>query len=351
MRKFVILDETRILITNKKGSDNMNNQFLDLIDRRIEQKLNAKQSMKREPAKIISVSSGYKKAVVKLLNGVTLELLNKTGEKLYAGESVWIEFRTSPSSGYIAMRNGEADPLGGGGGFTVNNAAVLTEGQAASYLSEQEVINVDVNNMNRAVYGAPRNKIIVQGNLCVPYQSENSSEFWVKDNITAEMDLNIPEIEDITLSTEETVKNKYHYFTRLKATYYNNTSTYPHNRQWEFNSYYSINGEGAISANSSTASPTYRKAIPFNVGYIFEYSEIVDTSYPAAPYGYITARIVKLAFDSANNIISSISYNKPNYAIVTLPYRSIPFETQAELDYALNVTQRAEIAPSVTEGE
>ena len=54
---------------------------------------------------------------------------------------------------------------GGGSGFTVNNAAVLTEGQAASYLSEQEIINVDVNNMNKVVYGAPKNKIIVQGNL------------------------------------------------------------------------------------------------------------------------------------------------------------------------------------------
>ena len=330
----------------------MNNQFLDLIDRRIEQKLNSKQSMKREPAKIISVSSGYKKAVVKLLNGATLELLNKTGEKLYEGESVWIEFRTSPSSGYIAMRNGEADPLGGGGGFIVNNAAVLTEGQAASYLSEQEIINVDVNNMNKVVYGAPKNKIIVQGNLCVPHQTDGSTEFWVKDNITAEIDLNIPEIEDITLSTEETVKNKYHYFTRLKAAYQKSTSgnTYPYNREWEFKSYYSINGEGAIDANNSNASPSYRTAIPFNVGYIFEYSNIVDTSYPAAPYGYITARIVKLAFDSANNIIPSISYTHPNFAYVTLPYTSIPFETQAELDYALNVTQRAEIAPSVTEG-
>ena len=74
---------------------------------------------------------------------------------------------------------------GGGGGFTVNNAAILTEGQAASYLSEQEIINVDVNNMNKVVYGAPKNKIIVQGNLCVP----KDSTLWTKDDITAEIDL------------------------------------------------------------------------------------------------------------------------------------------------------------------
>ena len=322
----------------------MNNQFLDLIDKRIEQKLNAKQSMKREPAKIISVSSGYKKAVVKLLNGVTLELLNKTGEKLYEGESVWIEFRTSPSSGYIAMRNGEADPLGGGGGFTVNNAAVLTEGQAASYLSEQEIINVDVNNMNKVVYGAPKNKIIVQGNLCVP----NDSTLWTKDDITAEIDLKIPYVNLIEDSTEDTPINLYHYFTRMSFGYQSNTATHPYNRQWNFASYYTKDGSTPISANSGT-SPSYKDDIPYYVGYLFNYTGIITTPYPAAPFGYITGGLKKVVYNQDGTPMK-IS-NNSEYAGVDVPRRSIPFANQAELDYAVNVTQRADIAPSVTEGE
>ena len=317
----------------------MNNQFLDLIDKRIEQKLNAKQSMKREPAKIISVSSGYKKAVVKLLNGVTLELLNKTGEKLYEGESVWIEFRTSPSSGYIAMRNGEADPLGGGGGFTVNNAAVLTEGQAASYLSEQEIINVDVNNMNKVVYGAPKNKIIVQGNLCVPY----ISTLWTKDDITAEIDLKIPDVNAIDTSTEETPINLYHYFTRMSFSYQKDTATYPYNRQWNFDSYYTKDGGKPYSAASGPQN-WVKSDIPFYVGYIFAYGSINATSYPAAPYGYISSAVLrKLIYNSSGELIVSNG--------VSLYRTLIPFANQAELDYAVNVTQRADIAPSVTEGE
>ena len=317
----------------------MNNQFLDLIDRRIEQKLNAKQSMKREPAKIISVSSGYKKAVVKLLNGATLELLNKTGEKLYEGESVWIEFRTSPSSGYIAMRNGEADPLGGGGGFTVNNAAVLTEGQAASYLSEQEIINVDVNNMNKVVYGAPKNKIIVQGNLCVP----DNSKLWTKDDITAEIDLKIPDVNTMDASTEDTPINLYHYFTRMSFSYQSNTATNPYNRQWNFASYYTKDGGTPTSAASGTQSQV-KSDIPFYVGYVFAYRSIHATSYPAAPYGYINgANLQKLIYNSSGELIVSNG--------VSLYRNFIPFANQAELDYAVNVTQRADIAPSVTEGE
>lgn len=317
----------------------MNNQFLDLIDRRIEQKLNAKQSMKREPAKIISVSSGYKKAVVKLLNGVTLELLNKTGEKLYEGESVWIEFRTSPSSGYIAMRNGEADPLGGGGGFTVNNAAVLTEGQSATYLSEQEIINVDVNNMNKVVYGAPRNKIIVQGNLCVP----NDSTLWTKDDITAEIDLKIPYVNEIESSTEDTPINLYHYFTRMSFSYQKDTAMYPYNRQWNFVSYYTKDGGTPTSASSGTQN-SVQSDIPFYVGYVFAYGSIHATSYPAAPYGYINSAFLrKLIYNSSGELIVSNG--------VSLYRKFIPFANQAELDYAVNVTQRADIAPSVTEGE
>lgn len=94
----------------------MNNQIISFMDKYFDKKFKEKQIMQREAATVVSVSAGYKRAVVKLANGSSVELLNKTGEKLYDLDRVWIEYRTTPSSGYIAMRNGEADPIKEGGG-------------------------------------------------------------------------------------------------------------------------------------------------------------------------------------------------------------------------------------------
>lgn len=108
----------------------MNNQIISLMDKYFDKKFKEKQIMQREAATVVSVSTGYKRAVVKLANGSSVELLNKTGEKLYDLDRVWIEYRTTPSSGYIAMRNGEADPIkeGGGSGIeTGGNYFVTTE--------------------------------------------------------------------------------------------------------------------------------------------------------------------------------------------------------------------------------
>jgi hypothetical protein len=93
----------------------MDNQLITLIGKVFEKKFSDKQLMQREPATVVSVAEGYKRATVKFTNGTQKELLNKSGEKLYMGDSVWVEYRTAVSSGYIAMRNGEADPLSEGG--------------------------------------------------------------------------------------------------------------------------------------------------------------------------------------------------------------------------------------------
>lgn len=83
----------------------MDNQLNNLIEKIIEKKLKEMQPMTREPAEVVSV--GGMKAVVRFLNGSEFELLNKSGEVLTAGDSVWVEYRTLPSAGYISMRNGE----------------------------------------------------------------------------------------------------------------------------------------------------------------------------------------------------------------------------------------------------
>ena len=87
----------------------MDNQLLKLIEKIVETKLKEMQPMTREPAEVVSVDG--LKAVVRFLNGSEFELLNKSGEVLSEGDSVWVEYRTLPSAGYISMRNGEAEGL------------------------------------------------------------------------------------------------------------------------------------------------------------------------------------------------------------------------------------------------
>lgn len=87
----------------------MDNQLNTLIEKIVERKLKEMQPMTREPAVVMSADET--KAVVRFLSGSEYELLNKTGEVLSAGDSVWVEYRTLPSSGYISMRNGEAAGL------------------------------------------------------------------------------------------------------------------------------------------------------------------------------------------------------------------------------------------------
>lgn len=115
-----------------------------MIDKRIGEK-----TLNREPATVISVDSAYKRAVVEFLNGSRFMLLNKTGEKLYVGDSVWVNYNKLPASGYIAMRNGEADPLGGGaGGLILHNSIVVTADQSGVYAgisSSDQIINVHNN--------------------------------------------------------------------------------------------------------------------------------------------------------------------------------------------------------------
>lgn len=86
----------------------MDNQLISLIEKIVEKKLKEMQPMTREPAVVLSSDSENGTATVRFLSGSKYELLNKTGEVLYEGDSIWVDYRTLPSEGYIAMRNGKA---------------------------------------------------------------------------------------------------------------------------------------------------------------------------------------------------------------------------------------------------
>ena len=76
----------------------MNNRLIDLMTRIADKRI-GESIQKREPAYVVSVDSAYKRAIVEFLSGSRFTLLNKTGEKLSPGDSVWVEYKILPSDG------------------------------------------------------------------------------------------------------------------------------------------------------------------------------------------------------------------------------------------------------------
>lgn len=141
----------------------------ELIDKRIDDKLGSSQGIQRVPAKVLSVTEGYKRADVKLANGAIIkDMLNKTGEELDEGQGVYVEYMTLPSSGYIAMTTGECRPLGGGGGepaAEVENAAVITTNPDDYMVTEELMLDISPETM--LYYGNMPSFIIAQGHYCL----------------------------------------------------------------------------------------------------------------------------------------------------------------------------------------
>lgn len=148
-------------------------KMTDIIDRRIDQKLQAQQQEKHVPCIIESVSDDHLRADVSLLtdrNTIIKSRLNKSGEKLTAGQQAWLYYTTLPSSGYIGRTEGEADPMGGGGASTtVENAAILTDDTFSDYAVDNELI-VNLEPDGHIYYGLDTGQVgmcIVQGRYCV----------------------------------------------------------------------------------------------------------------------------------------------------------------------------------------
>ena len=145
-------------------------KMTDIIDRRIDQKLQAQQQEKHVPCIIENVSDDHLRADVSLLtdrNTIIKSRLNKSGEKLTAGQQAWLYYTTLPSSGYIGRTEGEADPMGGGGASTtIDTATVLTDENFHDFVIEEELM-VDVVPPNRVYYGAHPSVCIIQGHYCV----------------------------------------------------------------------------------------------------------------------------------------------------------------------------------------
>lgn len=149
-----------------------------LVKKVVDDELGKKQLPTQVPATIISVQADYLRADVRLANGAIVKnMLNKSCEKLTAGQSVYIEYMTLPSSGWIARTTGEADLLGGGGGpvAQVENAAVVTT-NPDDYMVVEELM-LDISPETTLYYGNMPSFIIVQGHYCLLSPSTNYVQY------------------------------------------------------------------------------------------------------------------------------------------------------------------------------
>ena len=121
-------------------------------------------------AVVMNVDEDYSYATVKLVgnNETVITLVNKTGEKLSIGDGVRVYYNTDISCGWIGMRNGKPEPIGGGN-LTIDSAAVIPTSAEKSYLKDAEVFNIDVKNHIKVAYGDRRNRVIINGYLMPVY--------------------------------------------------------------------------------------------------------------------------------------------------------------------------------------
>ena len=139
----------------------------DIIDKQVESKLESKQLIKRLPARLTAVSADYKRADVELSNGTVIkDMLNKSNEIITAGQSVYVEYMTLPSSGWIAMTTGEAVPMGGSGAeVEVENAAIMSTDFEDFVVTEE--LMLDISPATMLYYGAMPAFAVVQGHYCL----------------------------------------------------------------------------------------------------------------------------------------------------------------------------------------
>lgn len=138
-------------------------KLTDIIRREIDARAGGVQLT---PAEVIAVQADFLRADVKLVeNGAVIKgMLNQSGNKLTVGQSVKVAFQTLPSAGWIAFTNGEADPIGGGGGgVQVESAAILSSATVEDFVITQETM-IDYSPVTKVLYGAAPAFIICQEN-------------------------------------------------------------------------------------------------------------------------------------------------------------------------------------------
>lgn len=342
--------------------------------------------------KVLSCNSDTGKAVVYLPEyKMQKVMMNKSGEILEPGDSVWIHCHGGGiASGYIAIRNGVPKPMGGGGGFAINNAVVMTEGQADTYAPNGEIINVDVNNRLTTKYSNFENKFIIQGNVaCL-----GTVDYFCSDEIQAEA-YKYCAGSKITLPTnvvlDQTIAGCDEYTTLTVEPYtigYNKDSAHP-GTYIQYNSFAMNNkikkarlrgSDTVVYQNyklNSTTTVNVFDSFPNCVFLILASNIYASTA--KYPFGYISCDVFliplngqgQLLLYGTNNSLTSLTNVNNATKIGTLNYPTdsydnkwatqyvdvdasgfnritkIPFKSKAEYDFAVGITQKTELPPSL----
>lgn len=377
-------------------------KLLDLIDRRIEQKMTAQDSIRYAPAEVLAVYKNEHDIIVRadvrlLANGTVIrKILNKTSEKLTAGQGVKVAYLTLPSAGWIAVANGETDPLrsgeGGGDIWNVETAAILNDDNFDNFVITEEEM-VEISPATKFYYGAKPAFIVLQGMLCYfgagnvntrtyPCQLDGSTEIFqsVIDNkefFSASSYSSMTSPEHTLMTYPSGTNNTYvRYWSFAASTVqavmrYQNSSLYlnqyvqPYSSRWTLNTgakptelkfyddlsaeekaavvendtwVYRDRGYGTVYHNGSANLDQLADNI-FVLPIVTAIHDTLTTpnGYPT-PYGYAEVGTMY--------IVAGEEWQRPSYTatagLLSGAGTYMPFKSQAEHDFAMGMTKRSE---------
>lgn len=317
--------------------------FIDFLKDVAEDRMEAEDSLKRCSGVVESIveNTNGGKAVVRCMNR-SLTMLNKTGEILSVGDSVWVHYWGNLANGYIALRNGLPNSSGGAS-FSISNAVAMLQTQASIYTVATEVFDVDVENSIRAKYGDPSNLIIASG-IPIVVTALNDT------NTIAEIYSTISAIPSGVLSTERKIEVgdvETGIYTSIIGSYSSGWS-------WGADVLLQIpitvgNVEGTNIYNicyTSSDNYTLRRANG-SKAYFTSFTDLglalltaqIQSATTEMPYGYVVCRAVCVA-----------SYDKDDSAVAVSKISSrtinVPFASEAEYNYAVCTLTKSEINPS-----
>ena len=309
------------------------NELISFLNKWFEGKIKSLQLKKTVAGKVISVSGDMAEATVELPNTGLVKLLNKSGEELSEGDSVWVEYRTKPSSGVIAMRNGKVKPLGGDGGskyIYVGNAVALTHKQAEEYYFADKLLEkVYVNNNNVIIYDFPGDHIIIDGKPAVLLGSSATGDTEL------ERYKSIAKPSDVMTECSFALAGKSgKYFCRPSEFGYGSTSGAFYCR---CQPYYATGS----STKSISVSFVDVSTPPALMGIVVCIRSInaPSTSYP---YGYASGTLGIAVFDSAGALLGAKFVSSSDNQSISY----FPFASQAEYEAAVGIVARLDVQPS-----
>lgn len=316
-------------------------------------------SVKYIEAVTLSVQEDFKRADVKLITGqIYNNMLNKSNEKLTVGQHIKVGYLTIPSKGWIAMTNGEVDPLGGGGepsvGIQIDNAAIITPVQASKFITDEEIIYVDEEEIAKIVYGKVPNWFYIQGYPCRFVAQKNTVPTDAEATAIAQSDLSLLPSEYVTMYS---ATRKYKFVLQLRS-----IDLYQSNGDWylryAFNGSeirYDLQNDEWVETSRTTiwndTSVTSRSTmlVPITIDSVYGGIVISDVPYIAGWY----ARTDYLNYNTTNTtqivVYPVLVLKNASTGVLTAKVGSrytvgnTMFKTNAELIFAQGMTATSEV--------